>query len=110
MKVLRNVKSLKADLITKSSIMLGLGETESEVIQTMADLRSVGVDALTIGQYLQPSRGHIPVTEYVNPQTFEKFRRSGEEMGFLYVASGPLVRSSYKAGEYYLENIIRSKK
>ncbi|MBM3897733.1 MAG: lipoyl synthase [Thaumarchaeota archaeon] len=108
--VLRNAKSLKPDLITKSSIMLGLGETESEVIQTMVDLRSVAVDALTIGQYLQPSRGHLPVTEYVRPETFEKLRRIGEEMGFLYVASGPLVRSSYKAGEYYLENIIRSKR
>ena len=110
LEVLRNAKSLKPDSITKSSIMLGLGETESEVIQTMADLRGVGVDAFTIGQYLQPSRGHIPVAEYVHPQTFEKFRRIGEEMGFLYVASGPLVRSSYKAGEYYLENIIRSKR
>ena len=108
--VLRNAKSLKPDLITKSSIMLGLGETESEVIQTMADLRSVEVDALTIGQYLQPSRGHLPVTEYVHPETFERFRRIGEEIGFVYVASGPLVRSSYKAGEYYLENIIRSKR
>ncbi len=108
--VLQNARSLKPDLITKSSIMLGLGETESEVVQTMADLRSVEVDALTIGQYLQPSRGHLSVVEYVHPETFGKFRKIGEEMGFLYVASGPLVRSSYKAGEYYLENIIRSKK
>lgn len=109
LKVLRNTKSLEPDLITKSSIMLGLGEREDEVIETMADLRTAGVDALTIGQYLQPSRGHISVVEYIHPAVFEKLRKIGEEMGFIYVASGPLVRSSYKAGEYYLENIIRSK-
>ena len=110
LEVLRNAKMLSPDLVTKSSIMLGVGEKEEEVIETMKDLRSNGVDALTIGQYLQPSRGHLSVVLYIHPYTFERLRRIGEEMGFLYVASGPLVRSSYKAGEFYLEKIIGSKR
>lgn len=109
LEVLRNAKMLNHKIITKSSIMLGIGEKEEEVVKTMEDLRTNGVDALTIGQYLQPSRGHLAVVDYVYPDTFQRLRRIGEEMGFLYVASGPLVRSSYKAGEFYLEKIIRRK-
>ena len=108
LQVLKDAKAMKPDIITKSSIMLGLGETEEEVIGAMQDLRNNGVDALTLGQYLRPSKGHLNVVEYVHPEVFERLRRVGEDMGFLYVASGPLVRSSYKAGEYFLERIIRS--
>ena len=100
--VLENIKKLDGGIYTKSSIMLGLGETKEEVVSAMKDLRGVGVDFLTIGQYLQPSKGHIPVKEYVHPDVFEEYRLIGESLGFKYVASGPLVRSSYKAGEYFI--------
>jgi len=91
-----------AGLRTKSGIMLGLGETESEVLETMNDLRKVGVNVLTIGQYLQPSPKHLPVVEFVNPTTFEKYRISGLEKGFRFVESSPLVRSSYHAEKHIL--------
>lgn len=92
---------------TKSSIMLGLGESDDEVIDTMLDLKDVGVDILTLGQYLQPTPAHLEVTEYVAPEKFEHWRKYGEEViGFRYVASGPMVRSSYKAGEFFLEAMI----
>jgi lipoic acid synthetase len=94
-------------VVTKSSIMLGLGEREEEVIQTMKDLLAVGVSVLTLGQYLQPTPRHLPVEEYVSPESFARWARYGEELGFDYVASGPLVRSSYKAGEYFIEKILR---
>lgn len=100
--VLENIKELDGGIYTKSSIMVGLGETKEEVVSAMRDLREVGVDFLTIGQYLQPSKGHIPVKEYVHPDVFEEYRLIGESLGFKYVASGPLVRSSYKAGEYFI--------
>ena len=89
-------------LYTKSSIMLGLGETEEEVLQTMRDLRDVDVDVLTLGQYLRPTENHLAVVDYVTPERFEFFRQQGEAMGFRYVASGPMVRSSYKAGELFM--------
>ncbi len=108
LKVLEDLKKLDNKLYTKSSIMVGLGETKEEVFSTMRDLRRVGVDFLTVGQYLQPSKGHLPVKEYVHPKTFEEYRLMGEQLGFKYVASGPLVRSSYRAGEYYLMSIISS--
>lgn len=79
--------------------MVGLGETEEEVIQVMKDLRSVDCDMMTIGQYLRPSVKHIEVAEYVTPQQFERYEEIGYELGFKYVASGPLVRSSYHADE-----------
>ncbi|PHS52530.1 MAG: lipoyl synthase [Lutibacter sp.] len=82
---------------TKSGIMLGLGETEDEVIETMQDLANAKVDILTIGQYLQPSKKHLPVIEYIIPKQFEKYKEIGLKMGFKYVESGALVRSSYKA-------------
>jgi len=87
---------------TKSSIMLGLGETEAEILQTMHDLRQVGVDVLTLGQYLRPTDHHLAVVDYVTPERFEYYRQQGEAMGFRYVASGPMVRSSYKAGELFM--------
>lgn len=92
--------------LTKSSIMVGIGETDEEVLETMRDLRSAGVDVVTIGQYLRPSPKHAPVERYVPPATFEAFARAGDELGFLYTASGPLVRSSYKAAEAFLRGLL----
>lgn len=107
---LEHAKKVKADLYTKSSIMLGLGETDDEVIQTMKDLREIKVDVVTFGQYLRPTEHHLSVVEYVRPEKFEYFKNIGESLGFKYVASGPLVRSSYKAGEYYLEHMIKQER
>lgn len=87
---------------TKSGIMLGLGETEEEVIQTMHDLKAVGLDVLTIGQYLQPSKKHLPVKEFITPEQFKKYEEVGLELGFRHVESGALVRSSYKAQKHIL--------
>ena len=105
--VLADVKRMDPACYTKSSLMVGLGETEEEVVQTMRDLRAVGVDFLTIGQYLRPTKKHLPVREYVTPEQFERYKRIGEELGFLYVAAGPLVRSSYRAGEFFIASVIR---
>jgi lipoyl synthase len=96
--------------LTKSSIMLGVGEEDHEVLQTMKDLLAHGVSVLTIGQYLQPSASKLPVESFVSPEKFSEWARVGESLGFAYVASGPLVRSSYKAGEYYIEKILRGDK
>ena len=106
--VLRNVKKLSRHVYTKSSIMVGLGESEEEVTQAMTHLRQAGVDFLTVGQYLRPSARHLKVVEYVRPEQFRAYRVIGEELGFRYVASGPLVRSSYKAGEFYIRASIES--
>ncbi|MGI1690946.1 lipoyl synthase [Thermoanaerobacter uzonensis] len=97
--LLKKSKELNPYIITKSGIMVGLGETEEEVIQVMKDLRSVDCDMMTIGQYLRPSAKHIEVAEYVTPQQFKRYEEIGYELGFKYVASGPLVRSSYHADE-----------
>jgi lipoyl synthase len=91
---------------TKSSIMLGLGEERSEVLQAMRDLRSVGCDILTLGQYLRPSEKHLPVVEYVPPEVFRELEQEGLELGFRFVAAGPLVRSSYKAGEFFVQRWV----
>jgi len=88
---------------TKSSIMLGLGEERAEVVQAMRDLRSVGCDILTLGQYLRPSEKHLPVVEYVRPEVFGELEEEGLALGFRFVAAGPLVRSSYKAGELFIQ-------
>ena len=104
---LEHAKKTKPGLYTKTSLMLGLGETDEEVIQTMKDLRAIDVDVVTFGQYLRPTERHLSVVEYVTPAKFDYFRNMGKEMGFKYVASGPMVRSSYKAGEFYLEHLIR---
>ena len=94
-------------IFTKTSLMLGLGETRDEVIEAMSDMREAGVDVLTLGQYLRPTEHHLSVVEYITPEAFDDYRRVGEaEMGFRYVASGPLVRSSYKAGEFFLNAMI----
>jgi lipoic acid synthetase len=106
--VLRNVKKISTHIFTKSSIMVGLGETEEEVVLAMAHLRRAGVDFLTVGQYLRPSNRHLPVIEYVKPLQFERYKALGEELGFRYVASGPLVRSSYRAGEFFVRSAIES--
>jgi lipoic acid synthetase len=103
--VLKKIKDINSMIYTKSSIMLGLGEAEDEVIQTIKDLKSVGVSILTIGQYLQPTPKHLPLIEFIAPEKFNWFREIAERMGFVYVASGPLVRSSYRAGEFFLEKI-----
>jgi lipoic acid synthetase len=97
-------------VVTKSSLMLGVGETDAELLQAMKDLISVGCSVLTLGQYLQPTPRHLKVEEYVTPEKFSEWARIGEDMGFAYVASGPLVRSSYRAGEYYIEKILRGQK
>jgi lipoic acid synthetase len=103
--VLKKIKDINSLIYTKSSLMLGLGESEEEVFQTIKDLRSVGVSILTIGQYLQPTPRHLPLIEFIAPEKFNWFKEIAEQMGFVYVASGPLVRSSYRAGEFFLEKI-----
>jgi lipoic acid synthetase len=94
---LSNAKKLDPEVLTKSGIMVGLGETMDEVKDVMRDLRTWGVDILTIGQYLQPSKKHLPLERYYTPEEFDEFKRFGEEIGFQWVESGPLVRSSYHA-------------
>lgn len=93
----------KGGMRTKSGVMLGLGETDEEVIETMEDLRAVGVDILTLGQYLQPTPKHLPIVEFVEPERFQKYEKLGLEMGFRFVESGPLVRSSYHAEKHIFE-------
>jgi lipoyl synthase len=100
LKVLATVKELDPAIYTKSGIMLGLGETRDEVIRTLEDLRSVGCDAVTIGQYLRPTMKHLPVVEYVHPTVFQEYERIGADLGFAFVASGPFIRSSYNAIEF----------
>jgi len=108
--VLRTVKRMDPERFTKTSIQLGHGESEEEVVEAMRELREAGVDVLTLGQYLQPSRRHLEVVAYVHPDTFKRLASIGESMGFAYVAAGPLVRSSYRAGEFFLEAKIREKR
>lgn len=102
--VLESAKAMDPELFTKSSIMLGLGEREEEVLQTLRDLRAADVDIVTLGQYLRPSREHLQVDKYVPPEQFEYYEERAEEMGFAFAAAGPLVRSSYRAGELFVEN------
>lgn len=113
--VLERAKKVKPTLITKTSMMLGLGETDEEVIHALqgsvdltVELRTIDVDVVTFGQYMRPTKKHMKVEEYVTPEKFEFWREKAISMGFKYVASGPLVRSSYKAGEYYIKNILKS--
>jgi len=98
LEVLRRLKD--GGMNTKSGVMLGLGETEEEVLETMDDLVSVGVDVLTLGQYLQPTPKHLPVDDFITPQKFEEYKEIGLKKGFRYVESGPLVRSSYRAEKH----------
>jgi len=107
---LAEAKRLSPGLVTKSSIMLGVGEKHDEVMQCMRDLRDVGVEIVTFGQYLRPSRRHMRVYEYIEEEAYDYWRKEGEKMGFAYVASGPLVRSSYKAGEFYISALLNERK
>jgi lipoic acid synthetase len=102
--VLGYAKRIRPDILTKSSLMLGLGETPEEVMQAMLALRAEGVDILTLGQYLRPTANHLPVAEYVHPDQFADYREQGLELGFIEVASGPLVRSSYRADRILEKN------
>jgi lipoic acid synthetase len=105
--VLAAAKAIRPDVVTKSSLMLGLGETDREVDHAMDDLRAHGVDVLTLGQYLRPTLKHLPVREHVSPARFAALEKRALRKGFLYAAAGPLVRSSYRAGEYFLANMLR---
>ncbi len=108
--VLERMKCEFPRVVTKSSVMVGLGESGGEMEETMRDLRSVGVDILTIGQYLRPSAWHLPVMQWVTPEQFEAYKGMGVARGFRYVASGPLVRSSYRAAELFLRGEIASRR
>jgi len=108
--VLRQVTE-ESDIYTKTSLMLGVGEYDHEVYRTLGDLREVDVDIVTFGQYLQPSRSHLEVFDYVHPDKFDVWKTVAEaEFGFLYCASGPMVRSSFKAGEFFVEALLREGK
>lgn len=109
LRVLKQIKEFNPQILTKSSIMLGLGETEDQVKTTLQDLRAIDVDIVTLGQYLQPSRRHLDVVEYIAPQKFEEWEKMALEMGFLFVVSGPLVRSSYRAGELFVKHHLHRK-
>ena len=102
--VLAHAKRHRPDVLTKTSLMLGLGETDDEVFEAMEDMRAVGVDILTLGQYLQPTRNHLKVQRWVSPDEFNRFREIGLKMGFMEVAAGPLVRSSYRADKVFEKN------
>ncbi len=107
LELLAEVKKRKPKMITKSGFMLGLGETQEEVFAMMDDLRAVGCDCITIGQYLRPSMKHLPIKQYVHPDIFALYKKVGEEKGFKSVASGPFVRSSYMAADFYEEALQR---
>jgi len=102
--VLEHAKRYRPELLTKTSLMLGLGETEEEILETMDDLRAIGVDILTLGQYLRPTPNHLPVEHYVTPGEFNRYRDIGLEKGFMEVPSGPMVRSSYRADRVFDKN------
>src|SRR5690606_23347923 len=93
-------------MLTKTSIMMGLGETEAELREAFADLREFDVDVLTLGQYLRPSMNHLPVERFYTPEEYTRLGDEAKSHGFLYVASGPMVRSSYKAGEFFIAGMI----
>jgi lipoyl synthase len=108
--VLERAKLSSPSVLTKTSVMLGVGESPAEIRQTMRDARNAGVEVITFGQYLRPSKRHLKVEQWVTPEEFDAWKEEGEFMGFVYVASGPLVRSSYKAGEFFLEGLISQRK
>lgn len=101
LELLRRVKEMNPSMLSKSGIMLGVGETKDEVVELMRDLRSVGCDILTIGQYLQPSKNHRDVSEYITLELFEEYKKIGKDLGFIFIASGPMVRSSYEAHKQF---------
>lgn len=104
--VLAHSKKYRPDVLTKTSLMLGLGETEEEIIETMDDLRAIDCDILTLGQYLQPTKNHLPIERYVTPEEFDKYRQWGLERGFVEVVAGALVRSSYRAEQVLQKNNV----
>jgi lipoic acid synthetase len=108
LELLKMVKNLDDNIYTKSGLMVGLGESKSEVLDVMVDLREAQCDILTIGQYLQPSEAHLRVEEFIHPEVFEQYRKKGEERGFLYIASSPFVRSSFNASDFSQRFIFRS--
>lgn len=108
--VLEFIKKQTTSIYTKSSIMLGLGENQDEILNTLKDLRSVDCDIVTFGQYLRPQKRHLPVKRYLPPEEFKEWKLKAEDMGFAYCASGPLVRSSYKAGEFFMSALIKKKR
>ncbi|XP_028305114.1 lipoyl synthase, mitochondrial [Gouania willdenowi] len=108
--VLRHAKKVNPTLLTKTSIMLGLGETDEQIMNTVMELKEAGLDCLTFGQYMQPTKRHLKVEEYVTPEKFAHWEKVGNDLGFVYTASGPLVRSSYKAGEFFLKNLLKKRK
>lgn len=105
LEVMRFARQTAPDLLMKSGIMLGLGETDDEIRATLSDMRSVGIEIVTLGQYLQPSPNHLPVLRWVTPEEFSTWEQEARAMGFTYVASGPLVRSSYYADAVNLESL-----
>ena len=104
--VLRHSKAYRPDVLTKTSLMLGLGEKDNEILQTMDDLREADVDILTLGQYLRPTPNHLAVDRYVTPEEFEAYRREGLDKGFVEVVAGPMVRSSYRAEQVLQKNNV----
>ncbi|KAL1796989.1 hypothetical protein ACET3X_005529 [Alternaria dauci] len=108
--VLRSAKEARPELITKTSMMLGLGETDEDLWHALRELRANNVDVVTFGQYMRPTKRHMAVHDYVTPDRFELWRQRALDMGFLYCASGPLVRSSYKAGEAFIENVLKKRR
>ncbi len=109
MNTLARLIALEPACVTKSSIMVGLGETEADILEAMADLREVGVQILTLGQYLQPSPRHLDVERYYTPEEFENLDRKARDMGFRFVASGPMVRSSYRAAELFVKGLLAAR-
>lgn len=110
LRVLAGIKRSFPNLVTKTSLMVGLGETFAEVLETMRDARAAGCEIFTIGQYLRPTRRHLAVERFVTPDEFKKFEQEGLAMGFAFVASGPLVRSSYRAGEFFLKSYLADRR
>ncbi|MDE0091954.1 MAG: lipoyl synthase, partial [Oligoflexia bacterium] len=110
LKVLEFIKKQKASIYTKSSLMLGLGESHSEVLSSLKDLRAVGCDGVTFGQYLRPQKRHWPVKRFIPPEEFREWKKKAEDMGFISCASGPMVRSSYRAGELFMSALIQKQR
>lgn len=109
LRVLQTIKQLDKHIYTKSAMMLGVGEGEEEILASLRDLRASEVDFVAMGQYLRPTLHHYEVKEYVAPEKFERLKKQAIELGFLYVAAGPFVRSSYKAGEFFIKRMIQNK-
>ena len=110
LEVLRLLKEIKPGLYTKSGLILGMGETRDEIIESLRDMRERGVDFVTMGQYLRPTLRHLPVDRFITPDEFRELEEIALSMGFLYAASGPLVRSSYRAGEFFVQSLLKGRK